>query len=70
MKYEDIKKGEAHEIKVKNINPYLVEGKDMFITTRTKPLCNVPEIIKGEGNHRRWTFMLTLEENELKAKAS
>jgi hypothetical protein len=41
FEYEDIK-GEAHEIKVKNINPYLVEGKDMFITTRTKPLCNVP----------------------------
>jgi type II restriction/modification system DNA methylase subunit YeeA len=35
FEYEDIK-GEAHEIKVKNINPYLVEGKDMFITTRTK----------------------------------
>jgi hypothetical protein len=28
FEYEDIK-GEAHEIKVKNINPYLVEGKDI-----------------------------------------
>ena len=68
FEYEDIK-GEAHEIKVKNINPYLVEGKDMFITTRAKPLCNVPEIIKGSETTDDGHFMLTLEEvNELKAK--
>jgi hypothetical protein len=68
FEYEDIK-GEAHEIKVKNINPYLVEGKDMFITTRTKPLCNVPEIIKGSETTDDGHFMLTLEEaNELKEK--
>ena len=68
FEYEDIK-GEAHEIKVKNINPYLIEGKDMFITTRTKPLCNVPEIIKGSETTDDGHFMLTLEEvNELEAK--
>jgi hypothetical protein len=68
FEYEDIK-GEAHEIKVKNINPYLVEGKDMFITTRTKPLCNVPEIIKGSETTDDGHFMLTLEEvNQLKEK--
>ena len=61
FEYEDIK-GEAHEIKVKNINPYLVEGKDMFITTRTKPLCNVPEIIKGSETTDDGHFMVTLEE--------
>lgn len=68
FEYEDIK-GEAHEIKVKNINPYLVEGKDMFITTRTKPLCNVPEIIKGSETTDNGHFMLTLDEvNQLKDK--
>ena len=68
FEYEDIK-GEAHEIKVKNINPYLVEGKDMFITTRTKPLCNVPEIIKGSETTDDGHFMLTLDEvNQLKDK--
>lgn len=68
FEYEDIK-GEAHEIKVKNINPYLVEGKDMFITTRTKPLCDVPEIIKGSETTDDGHFMLSMEEvNELKAK--
>lgn len=44
--YEDIK-GEPHEIKVKNINPYLIEGKDFIINTRNKPISNVPEMFKG-----------------------
>lgn len=44
--YEDIS-GEPHEIKAKNINPYLVDSKDILITKRTKPLCDVPAISKG-----------------------
>ena len=32
----------------KNINPYLVDAPDIFIESRTKPLCGVPEI--GMGN--------------------
>lgn len=44
--YEDIK-GVAHEIKAKNINPYLVDAKDILIKSRNKPLCNVPEISRG-----------------------
>ena len=68
FEYEDIK-GEPHEIKVTNINPYLVEGKDIFITTRTTPLCNVPEIIKGSETTDDGHFILTLEEvNQLKEK--
>jgi hypothetical protein len=46
FEYEDIK-GEAHEIKAKNINPYLVDAKDILITKRTNPLCNVPKIKFG-----------------------
>jgi type II restriction/modification system DNA methylase subunit YeeA len=34
FEYEDIK-GEAHEIKAKNINPYLVDAKDLFVVKRT-----------------------------------
>ena len=34
FEYEDIK-GEAHELKVKNINPYLVDAKDIFIQKST-----------------------------------
>lgn len=44
--YEDIK-GEAHELKAKNINPYLVEGNDSFLPSRRKPICNVPEMLYG-----------------------
>ena len=46
FEYEDIK-GEAHEIKVKNINPYLIEGKDILIDKKSNPICNVPPIFKG-----------------------
>jgi len=44
--YENIK-DDAHEKRVKNINPYLVEGDDIVVTKRTKPLCNVKLIFKG-----------------------
>jgi type I restriction-modification system DNA methylase subunit len=53
--YEDVK-GEPHEIKVKNINPFLVEGRDTTVENRKTPICNVPEIIYGsfaldDGNY-------------------
>jgi hypothetical protein len=46
FEYEDIK-GEAHEIKAKNINPYLVDAKDIIITKSSKPVCKVPSLIRG-----------------------
>jgi len=52
--YENIK-GEAHVIKANNINPYLVDSGNIVITRRNKPLCSVPEMIKGssptDGGH-------------------
>ncbi len=40
---------------VKNISPYLIEGNDVFVTARSKPLCDVPEIMEGsaviDGGH-------------------
>jgi hypothetical protein len=54
FEYENIK-GEAHEVKAKNINPYLVDAKDVLITKRTSPLCNVPKMSFGnmplDGGH-------------------
>ena len=38
---------DAHEISAININPYLVSGDDFYISSRTKPLCTVPEIRFG-----------------------
>ena len=46
FEYENIK-GEPHEIKTRNINPYLLEGKDFAISTRSKPICEVPEMNYG-----------------------
>jgi hypothetical protein len=40
---------------VRNISPYLIEGSDLAIISRTIPLCNVPEIVYGskpvDGGH-------------------
>ncbi|MCW5962013.1 MAG: class I SAM-dependent DNA methyltransferase [Pyrinomonadaceae bacterium] len=40
-------KSAPHEISVKNINPYLVDSADTVVTTRRKPLCDVPQLIYG-----------------------
>jgi hypothetical protein len=46
FEYEDIK-GEAHEIKAKNINPYLIDAKDLLINKSSNPICNVPKMSFG-----------------------
>ncbi|MDQ5910770.1 MAG: hypothetical protein QG599_2867 [Pseudomonadota bacterium] len=38
---------EPHEVKTKNINPYLVDAPSYFLERREKPICDVPEINKG-----------------------
>ena len=38
--------GERHN-QVDNINPYLLAAPTVFIESRKKPICNVPEITKG-----------------------
>ena len=63
--YDDIK-GEPHELKVKNINPYLIEGKDCLIESRRKPISNVPRLIYGnkpvDGG---FLSLTTAEKNDL-----
>ena len=62
FEYEDIR-GEAHEIKAKNINAYLVDTKDVWIEKKKKPICNVPDIIKG--NYYAKSKGLIVEEEDL-----
>lgn len=38
---------EKGAIQVEKINPYLIEGENIFIEKRTKPLGNIPEIVYG-----------------------
>jgi hypothetical protein len=68
FEYEDIK-GEAHELQAKNINPYLIDAKDIFIEKRRKPISNVPEISFGSMPNDGGNFLFTDEEkNEFLAK--
>ena len=68
FEYDDIK-GEAHEIKAKNINPYLVDAKDILINKRRKPICNVPEISFGSMPNDGGNFLFTdSEKNEFVLK--
>jgi hypothetical protein len=59
--YEDIR-GEALETDVKNINPYLVEGKDKFIIARPNPICKVSKMFKGSQPTDGGYFLFTDEE--------
>ncbi len=65
FEYEDIK-GEPHEIKAKNISPYLVEGKDIVVTKRNRTLCDVPEIAYGSmANDGGYLILSDNEKDEL-----
>jgi hypothetical protein len=61
--YEDIK-GVAHEIKAKNINPYLVDAKNILISKRRTPICNVPEITFGNMPNDGGNFLFTNDEKQ------
>ena len=63
FEYEDIK-GEAHEIKAININPFLVEGKDITVKNRKSPICKVPEMNYGSMPIDEGNLILTDEEKE------
>ncbi|MCF6340736.1 MAG: N-6 DNA methylase [Sulfurimonas sp.] len=64
FEYEDIK-SEALEKSVKNINPYLVEGEDIVVTKRTKPLCKVESIFKGNQPTEGGFLLLNDDEKKL-----
>ncbi len=38
---------EGQSIQVSNINGYLLDAPDVFVENRKKPLCDVPEMVKG-----------------------
>jgi hypothetical protein len=66
--YTDVK-SESHELKVFNINPYLVEGKDNTLNSISKPICNVPKMQSGSAARDGGFLILSDEEkNELTNK--
>jgi hypothetical protein len=54
FEYDDIK-GEPHAVKVKNINPYLVDAGNVLLQKRSKPISNTLPITRGsqptDGGH-------------------
>jgi hypothetical protein len=63
FEYESIK-GESHTVIVKNINPYLIEGKDNVITSISMPICNVPKMQSGSAARDGGFLILTDEEKK------
>ncbi len=66
--YEDIR-GEAHEIRAKNINPYLVDAKDFVIEKKQIPISKVPKMVYGNKPTDDGNFILTDQEKEALIKA-
>ncbi len=58
----DTPKSEPHAIRAGNINPYLVDGPNVALVNRQRPICAVPEISIGnkpiDGGH----YLFTAEE--------
>lgn len=52
--------------KVNNINPYLVDGPQIFIESRRKPLCGVPKMSRGsQPTDNGHLILLEQEKNKL-----
>lgn len=47
---------------VDNINAYLMEAPDIFVESRNKPICDVPEIVKGSSPVDGGNLLLSEEE--------
>lgn len=61
FEYEDIR-GEPHAVIAKNINPYLVDGPDVVLPRRSKPLCDAPAIGIGNKPIDDGNYLFTAEE--------
>lgn len=61
--YADIN-SQPNEIEAKNINPFLVEGKDLVFIKRNKPICKVPEMLYGNKIVDDGNYLFTDEEKK------
>jgi len=52
----------GNEIQAKNINPYLIDAPNVFIEKKIKPICSVPEIIRGSSPNDDGNLLMTCEE--------
>jgi hypothetical protein len=61
FEYSDIK-AEPHVKRAYNINPYLFEGKDIFLLSRDRPICKVPQMFKGSQPTDGGNLLLSRQE--------
>ena len=61
--YYDNIKDVPHENQVVNINPFLVEGRDVTVESRKSPICNVPDIVYGSFALDNGHYTLSQEES-------
>ncbi len=59
--YEHIR-GDAHAIRAKNINPYLVDASNILLESKSKPVLNVPRMTLGSMPKDGGNLLLTPEE--------
>jgi hypothetical protein len=67
FEYDDVR-GEPHEVRVVNINPYLVAAKDLFIQKRSNPICKVPPINRGSDAIDDGNLLLDSSERDILVK--
>lgn len=53
---------ESKKIPAKNINAYLLDAPNIFIESRSKPICEVPQIVKGSQPTDDGNFFLNGDE--------
>ena len=56
--------GKGDFIEVKHINAYLMDADDVFVESRTKPLCGVPEIGIGNKPIDDGNYLFTAEDRD------
>jgi hypothetical protein len=62
--YKDVN-GDPLEIKAKNINPYLVDAKDIFVDKRSNPISNAPKMNLANLAYDYGYLSFSKEEKEL-----
>ncbi len=63
FEYENTK-GEPHQIKAQNINPYLVDYSDIIVPIRKNPICNVPLMQNGSMPNDNGNLILSKQEKD------
>ena len=55
---------DSHVIQAANINPYLIDAPNVWIESRNKPLCDVPEMVFGSMANDGGNLILSEDEKE------